>query len=589
MNFLINIINLFKVLKSNESGKTLAKTRFTGNRQFSPIFGNRICHLSSFRGSGIELPKNFCFTPSKNSPLFIEKGGKRVFFATLDTLKLIHVISHPDVLLLAYKLITYSPGKMIKKVSKENCDGISMNWVYKTCKKIKVGQYNFGLARRTTISKASKSDKDLLIIPSLREKIVQKAVALVLHEIFEPQFLDYSHGFRLSCGRHSALQMIDHTFRGGKWVIEADLTNCLDKISHKKLMSVLSLHIQCSKTLALVSSGMKTKYISLSTIVQDGGIGDPKEAILSPLLCNIYLHILDQFMHTLINKNSIGKTRRKNPEYRKLQYQMSKFQGNPKRQRLLCQKMWKIPIQDQMDPSFRRLAYVRYADDFVICIIGPRKLAVDILGQVEQFLNEHLDLELNREKTRITKFSDGIKFLGSVITNRTINEKPVKLTKADLAGEYLTRVCPRLSFHVPILQLFKRLVKRGYFKWSKQRALATSIGFLVNLDHSIILRSYNKVIRGLLDYYSFADNRKSMGSIIHGLKMSCAFTLALKYKLGSVTKIFKTFGPLLRCPKSGVHIYLPVTFARLEYKKKFRVRSPIKIPKEIFKLLTLII
>jgi hypothetical protein len=107
---------------------------------------------------------------------------------------------------------------------------------------------------------------------------------------------------------------------------------------------------------------------------------------------------------------------------------------------------------------------------------------------------------------------------------------------------------------------------------------------LVNLDHRNIILLYNAVIRGLLNYYSFADNRKSMGTIVHGLKMSCALTLALKYKLRTAAKTFQKFGSLLKCPESEAKIYLPNTFSRLSYEKKYNTKSIIANPEKIVKL-----
>lgn len=117
-----------------------------------------------------------------------------------------------------------------------------------------------------------------------------------------------------------------------------------------------------------------------------------------------------------------------------------------------------------MDPNFRRLSYVRYADDFVICIIGPRKMAVDIMEQLQNFLSVNLGLELKREKTHITKFSEGINFLGARITNRKVSEKPIQRMVAGPSKGHRVRITPRLSFHAPIRKLVDRLVLRGYFR-----------------------------------------------------------------------------------------------------------------------------
>ena len=553
------------------------------------LFGNIRTQGLRAMSSGsqyIELPKGTSFKPSKNSPLIEVKEGGRLVFTQLDSSKLIHAICHVDVLLLAYELIKSNPGNMTRGVSKETLDKIDMSWIQKTSKKLRAGQFQFGIARWISIPKIGKSGERPLNIASPREKIVQKAMTLVLTELFEPQFLDYSHSFRPDRSCHTALKMVDRTFRGGKWIIKTDLTKCFERISHNKLLAVLGRSITCKKTLALIFSGLKAGYINLSKTSIGGITGTPQGSILSPLLSNIYLHELDLFMEQLIIENTMGKARRKNPAYRAIEYKIEKAQGNSELQRSLRRKLWKVPSKDLMDPTFRRLAYVRYADDFVICITGPRKLAVDIKARVERFLVDTLNLELNLEKTVITKFSEGIDFLGATITNRSVEEKPIKLMKSGPAKGHLVRITPRLSFHAPMRKLIDKLVIRGYYAWSQKsgRAMPTAMRTMVNQDHRTILQLYNSVIRGLLNYYNFADNRKSLGSITHGLKWSCALTLALKYKLRTAAKVYKTFGARLACPKTKSELYIPDTFARLPHKDKFLSGDMNKTPEQIIKL-----
>lgn len=363
-------------------------------------------------------------------------------------------------------------------------------------------------------------------------------------------------------------------------MIEADLTKCFDRIPHGKLLQVLARHIHCAKTLALIKSGLKAGYIHLGNITKDELVGTPQGSVLSPLLCNVYLHELDAFMADLTALHTKGTSRRKNPAYRKIQYELSKARAstNFKSQgakeaaiRQLRRELWKVSAKDPMDPNFRRLTYVRYADDFVIGLIGPRQLAVDIKNQVETFIKERLNLELNQEKTLITPFSKGIRFLGAIITRGgraapPPKEKPITTLGKKRKG-IISRVTPRLSFHAPIRTLLDRLVLRGYARWSRSanRIIATALRDMVNQDHRTILQLYNSVIRGLMEYYSFADNRKSLGTVVHLLKWSCALTLALKYKLRTASKTFKKFGSRLVDPDSKHALYIPETFRRLTH------------------------
>jgi hypothetical protein len=122
----------------------------------------------------------------------------------------------------------------------------------------------------------------------------------------------------------------------------------------------------------------------------------------------------------------------------------------------------------------------------------------------------------------------------------------------------------RVVLNAPIKLVFEKAVLSGFFKVCHGRFIPTSVGRCINLDHSDILRYYNSVIRGVLNYYSFANNRKSLGSFVHGLKHSCARTLALKYKLRFASKVYKKFGSNLRSPDGSVELFIPNTFKAIK-------------------------
>lgn len=171
--------------------------------------------VRQYSSSTNNSPKDDSELLDANSPL-ITTEGERVEFRPLNTDKLIHAICHEDVLMLAYELIKSKPGNKTPGSNKETLDGINKKWIKRTSKLLRAGRFKFGLARRTLIPKVGKPSERPLTIISPREKVVQKAVAIVLNEVFEPRFLKYSHGFRPNKGCHSALQMIDQHFRGSK-------------------------------------------------------------------------------------------------------------------------------------------------------------------------------------------------------------------------------------------------------------------------------------------------------------------------------------------------------------------------------------
>lgn len=112
----------------------------------------------------------------------------------------------------------------------------------------------------------------------------------------------------------------------------------------------------------------------------------------------------------------------------------------------------------------------------------------------------------------------------------------------------------------PIKSIFEKAALNGFFKKRHGEFIPTKLGRCINLDHQNILRYYNSVIRGVLNYYSFVNNRKSLGSFVHGLKLSCARTLALKYKLRHASKVYRKFGSKLKSPDGNVELFIPSTF-----------------------------
>lgn len=292
--------------------------------------------------------------------------------------------------------------------------------------------------------------------------------------------------------------------------------------------------------------------------------------ITSPILNNIYLHEFDLFMQELSSSFKKGKYRRKNPGFRKISYLISKTK-DVSEIKTLRRKYWKAPGKDPLDPNFKRLYYVRYVDDFIVGIIGSRREAVKIQSKIRVFLKNSLDLTLSEEKTLITNFSKNfIYFLGTYIKGEWEKNKRVKVVVRK-ETRFKSRVSSRVVFKAPIKELLEKATINKFFKKKDGKFIPTKVGWLINLDHADIIRFYNSIIRGNLNYYSFANNRKSLGSFIHGLKWSCARTLALKYKLRLASKVFRKFGSKLKCPESGLHIFIPNTFKAI---KNFAVNEP---------------
>lgn len=206
------------------------------------------------------------------------------------------------------------------------------------------------------------------------------------------------------------------------------------------------------------------------------------------------------------------------------------------------------------DPNFKRMMYLRYADDFVILISGSSDNAKMIRNRIKDILIKKCGLELNKDKTEITATKDGFKFLGAWC------EKPSSLKAGLFTSKFVNpgKFRMRMRIMIPVEDLIQKLVMN---KFAKRNALglpkATARRDLVNFTHYEILTFYNHRIQGLLVFYSFASNLTSLRKIIMFLHLSCALTLALKFKVRTCRKIYQKFGRYLTDIETETSLKIP--------------------------------
>lgn len=488
--------------------------------------------------------------------------------------KLIHIVADPEVLILAYEAVKNNPGNFTSSVDAQILDGINLNWVQDTSKQLLAGKYKFKAARRVYIPKKGTNKKRPLTLSSPKDKVVQQAMYFVLNAIYEPSFLDASHGLRPNRSTHTALKSIKSKFQGVRWCIEADIESNFPSVSHGILLNLLRKRISCAKFLALIKNSIKMSFVEDGTF-KESHKGLFQKNIISPILNNVYLHELDVFMDRLCDEFTSGNQQRKSPAFRQIQYWIER-KSNVERKKKLRKELRQVSSKDLFDSNFKRLYYIRYVDDFIVGVVGSRKDTVNIKKKVKRFLEENLKLILNDEKSRITHFSKTpISFLGTQIKGNWKMEKRVKLVRKDEISRKV-KVTRRLALKAPIHDLFEKATVNGFFKKKTRKFVPTKVGWLINLDHSDILGYYNFVIKGILNFYSFANNKKSLGSLVHGLKLSCALTLALKYKLRCASKVYRKFGGKLKCPDTGLELFIPKNFKAIH---KFSINAP--IPDEV--------
>lgn len=486
---------------------------------------------------------------------------------------LLDILSDPFFLVACYEEIKGKKGNMTPGSDKYTIDGLSWAWFVNTAESLRKGTFNFTPARRIEIPKANGKTRPLGI-GSPRDKIVQKAIHAILEAIYEPMFLDYSHGFRPGRSVHSALRKIYIIANKFSWVIQGDFTKCFYSIPHKIIIKLISKKIGEPRLLEIITKFLNAGYIDQNGNLIRSTIGTPQGGILSPLFCNIVLHQFDLYMDKTIQKFRKGDKRKDSSEYKRIQHLRKKASEHRVRRDLL-KKLRTINSNDRLDPNFRRLEYVRYADDFVILVTGSIHEARHIKDNAKEFLIRSCGLELNSEKTTITNIADNKwSFLGAEI---------IKLRKSPSflrIGRYGKAVgTNRVLVRAPIDTLLDKLINAGFIRRNSQGIIYPKMyGAIMNLDHADILAFYNAKMRGLLNFYSFASNRNKLGRILWYLRASCALTLARKYKLQTMRKAFNKFGIKLKCPSTDLEIYVPESLKALHnYKKRDSGPSPYTI------------
>jgi group II intron reverse transcriptase/maturase len=395
------------------------------------------------------------------------------------------------------------------------------------------------------------------------DKLVQEAIRLILDAIYEPAFLDTSHGFRPNRSCHTALKAISQSFSAATWAIEGGISKCFDSIDHHKLMLLIEAKIADRRFTRLVWKSLRAGYMEF-TQYRHNIVGIPQGSVISPILANVFLHELDKFAATLKTDFDRGTKARRTHISRSLEFHIAKAkaQGNMEQARKLASQRASTPAIDYRGAVSRRLSYVRFADDWIIGIRGTRQEAEGILKRVSEFCNQ-LGLKVSESKTKITNLnSDRALFLGTFISrSRHTKYQRKRWARMDDRDPKPLRGCwdhnyrhviqhgpLKLRFEAPLDHIKRELTDAGFIKANKSHPR-----FLwLHHNHDQILHLYNAVLRGYLNYYSFAHNYPQMVSLIHYyLKQSCAKLLTAKFNLRSMKKTYDKFGNLLESPNKA--------------------------------------
>jgi hypothetical protein len=323
-------------------------------------------------------------------------------------------------------------------------------------------------------------------------------------------------------------------------------------------MKCIGTSITCEKTLQLIRKSLTAGHIDPeSGKLIKATLGTPQGSIISPLLSNIVLNELDTKMNDIKLSFERGKKRGKNKEYDRLTSRIQNLQkyqpGSPEIKELAILRR-SLPSLNPIDPNFKRLMYLRYADDFVVLIAGSNDDAKHIKHLIADILTKKCGLELNKDKTLITATKEGFNFLGA----RCIKVSAVQAGMSESAQGNPAKYRMRMRMEIPVNKLIQKLVTNKFVKHNKYGLpVATARKDLTNFSHYEIVSFYNSRIKGLVTFYSFAANLTSLRKIIMFLHLSCALTLALKLKVRTKKQIFNKYGKFLEDPETGIKLELP--------------------------------
>ena len=348
-----------------------------------------------------------------------------------------------DLYLLAYGNIYSNQGAMTPGANAETADGMSEGKIDQIIEAMRHEQYRFCPARRVYIPKKNGKLRPLGL-PSWSDKLVGEVARLLLEAIYEPRFSDRSHGFRKGRGCHTALREIRETWTGTTWFVEGDISDCYGSFDHEILLGLLAEKIHDQRFLRFIRHMLKAGYLE-DWDHHDTLSGVPQGGVVSPILSNIYLHKLDEFVEReLIPQYTRGAKRAANPAYRQVDalLRRARRRGDRAQARRLAGRMRTLPSTDPMDPGYRRLRYVRYADDHLLGFTGSKAEAEQIKAKLTQFLRETLGLELNAAKTLISHArTQRARFLGYDII---VQHSSTKITRnrRSVNGRIALRVPP---------------------------------------------------------------------------------------------------------------------------------------------------
>lgn len=457
--------------------------------------------------------------------------------------RLYRYLLRPDIYFMAYKKLYANNGASTHGIDNDTADGFSEKKIAKIIRSLKTETYVPTPVRRVYIKKTDGKMRPLGI-PTFTDKLVQEALRMILESIYEPTFLDCSHGFRPNRSCQTVLKQIQCDFTGGRWFIEGDIKGCFDNINHATLVRIISEKIKDARLKKLIWKFLKAGYID-NWQYNNTYSGTPQGGIISPLLANIYLHELDKFVMKLKAEFDKPAEKVRTYEYAKQYKILAKIRSRIKetrgkeRKALLKERdeakktLLKIPCKSQTD---KKIVYKRYADDFLISVNGTKAECEEIKLKLAEFISETLKMTLSKDKTLITHSNSYARFLGYDV--RVRRNGKIFVTIRD-GKKYTTRTLSgAVELNIPIKDKINKFLFSNKIVEQKKSGEIKPISRkkILNSTELEIVETYNAELRGICNYYNLASNFYALNYFSYLMEYSCLKTLAAKHKC-SVGKI----------------------------------------------------
>lgn len=469
--------------------------------------------------------------------------------ATVDSRKrfdkLLKMVRQEGLLTLAWQRVHTNQGSVTPGIDGQTRKDIDSQTIGVLAEELKANRYQPQPVRRAYIPKG-KHQKRPLGIPTLRDRIVQAGVMMILEAIYEPLFRNCSYGFRPQRSTIHALRHVAVAYRAGAtWVIEGDLEKCFDSLPHGVILNCLRKRIKDERFIDLIRRMLCAGVMEMGRQSPTYS-GTPQGGIVSPILANIVLHEFDCWMEDHQQANPPAQTReqlktRINPDYRRLNVNIQRWRAQlqgtlPRRRQTpeqLQQKLAAALVQRSQTPTYlprRAIFYCRYADDYVVVLCNYAKAEAQQLKEtMASWLQQNLGLKQHPQKTAITHWRKTFRFLGYNLRGQgnASGTRWLRLTIPSEAERQLKQRVKRLCgyYQIPAVDLFL---------------------------------SVNALLRGWTQYYRYAHNAKRRMGYLTGMVFWLTAHYLGRQQRCSIKKIMRNH--YARDPQTGhqaLYITLP--------------------------------